>query len=288
MLEFNQENHEYSLDGVVLPSVTTILSSTIFADKYDNVDEETLRMAAERGSLIHGEIENYIKKNEMGFTTELESFMQIEKDNELKNLQSEIMTTDGEVAGTIDLIAEHFGKMMLADIKTTYKLDKNYVAWQLSMYAYLYEKQTGIHIDELYAIWLRESEYKFIPVERKSNKDIEDVFNSFKNGSKIDFGGATLQTIPQEQLVSFCNILNQMKAYEKKIADLKDQMLKEMEDRNIYNMTIGNVLLTYKPATTKVSIDSSKLKEDGLYEKYTKVSNVKSSIMIKVKENKDE
>ena len=288
MLEFNQDNHEYSLDGVVLPSVTTILSSTIFADKYDNVDEETLRMAAERGSLIHAEIENYIKNNEMGFTMELENFMQIERVNSLKNMQSEVMTTDGEVAGTIDLIAEHFGKMMLADIKTTYKLDKNYVAWQLSMYAYLYEKQTGIHIDELYAIWLRENEYKFVPVERKTDKDILDVFNSFKNGSKIDFGGATLQTIPQEQLVYFCNILNQMKVYEKKIADLKDQMLKEMEDRNIYNMTIGNVLVTYKPATTKLSIDSDKLKADGLYEKYTKTSNVKSSIMIKVKEKKDD
>lgn len=288
MLEFNQENHEYSLDGVVLPSVTTILSNTIFADKYDNVDEETLRMAAERGSLIHGEIENYIKKNEMGFTMELESFMKIEKENELKNLQSEVMTTDGEVAGTIDIIAEHKGKNMLADIKTTYKLDKNYVAWQLSMYAYIYEKQTGIHIDELYAIWLREDEYKFIPVERKTDKDILDVFNSFKSGVKINFDSATLQTIPQEQLIAFCDILNRIEAYEKQVADIKGKILKEMEEKNIYNVKLGNVAITYKPATTKVSIDSSKLKEDGLYEKYTKVSNVKSSIMIKVKENKDE
>lgn len=282
MLEFNQENHEYNLDGVVLPSVTTILSNTIFADKYDNVDEETLRMAAERGSLIHGEIENYIKKNEMGFTMELESFMKIEKENELKNLQSEVMTTDGEVAGTIDIIAEHKGKNMLADIKTTYKLDKNYVAWQLSMYAYIYEKQTGIHIDELYAIWLREEEYKFIPVERKTDKDILDVFNSFKNGVKINFDSATLQTIPQEQLIAFCDILNRIEAYEKQIVDIKGKILKEMEEKNIYNVKLGNVAITYKPATTKVSIDSSKLKEDGLYEKYTKVSNVKPSIMIKV------
>ena len=58
MLTFNEELHEYRLDGVVIPSVTTIISAVGLYD-FDYVSAETLAVAAERGTIIHRCIEWY-------------------------------------------------------------------------------------------------------------------------------------------------------------------------------------------------------------------------------------
>lgn len=283
MIEFNEEKHEYLLDGVALPSVTTILSETIFESKYEGVDEETLKKAAEKGTYIHQEIQDYVEKGKIGFTEELGNFIEIVKSNNLTNIKSETMTTNKEIAGTIDIIATMGEKRILADIKTTYKLDREYVSWQLSIYADIYEEETGEKIDELYAIWLRDDEYKFQKVERKSKEDISNVLISFKTGAKIDFITTDLQTIPQEKQALFINSLVQIKNMEKSIDSIKQMILEEMEQRGVYNIDLGKVLISYKPSYEKISIDSKKLKEDGIYEKYSKKSKVKSSIVIKVK-----
>lgn len=50
------------------------------------------------------------------------------------------------------------------------------------------------------------------------------------------------------------------------------------------------IAITYVESTTRVTVDSKKLKElhEDIYNECSKVSNVKSSIRIKVKENKEE
>ena len=283
---FNEETHEYRLGDKILPSVTTILEATLFEKKYAGVSEETLRKAAERGTIIHKEIENYIKHEEIGFTEELGNFIEIEQKANLQEIQSEIKIHNEEMAGTIDIFAKMGNEQILADIKTTYKLDKEYVSWQLSFYAYIIEHTTDITIDALYGIWLREEEYEFVKVERKSDKQIEDVLEAYKNGVKIDFNTTTLQTIPKNTQIDFCAYMKQIKAIEEKTAIIKEAILKEMEERGIPKIDLGDVTITYKAPSTRDSVDSKKLKEDGLYEKYIKTSNVKSSITIKVKEEK--
>ena len=288
-ITFDEKKHEYILDGRVLPSVTQILEQTIFTDKYNNIDEEILQKAAIKGRLIHKEIEDYIKRGALGFSDELYNFISIKEENKLINIKSEVIVHNSEIAGTIDIIAKKGGKgqqkeNILADIKTTYKLDKEYVSWQLSLYAYLYENMYNEKIDELYAIWLRDDKEEFVKVERKSDSQINDVLVAFKNGVKIDFNTTTLQTIPEQTQIDFCGYIKQIKAIEEKTDEIKEAILKEMEERGLSKIDLGDVTITYKSPTTKTSVDSEKLKEDGIYDKYTKTSNVKSSIMIKVKE----
>ena len=286
---FDEQNHEYILDGKKLPSVTQILEQTVFADKYYNIDEEVLKKAADKGTLIHKEIEDYIKHGALGFTDELYNFISIKEDNKLSDLKSEVIVHNNEIAGTIDIIAKKGGKgqqkkKILADIKTTSKLDKDYVSWQLSMYAYIFESIYNEEIDELYAIWLKDEKSKFVKVERKSKREVEDILEAFKNRSKINFNTSTLQTIPKETQIDFCAYMKQIKAIEEKTTKIKEAILKEMEERGISKIDLGDITITYKEPTTKTSVDSAKLKKDGIYDKYTKISNVKSSILIKVKE----
>ena len=286
--EFNDQTHTYKLNDKILPSVTQIINGVLFYNKYSSVSEDTLELAKNKGSLIHKEIENYIKKGETGFTLELGNFINIVNDKKIEHMKSEVKVHNKEIAGTIDIVCKIGDKNIIIDTKTTAELDKEYVSWQLSMYAYILETYYSVRIDELYAMWLRDEKYKFVKVEKKTHNQIEDVLEAFKNGSKIDLYSATLQTIPLDNQIAFMGLVHQMNDIENKIKEVKEAILKEMEDRGLSKVEIGNVTITYKQPTTRVSIDTKKLKEDGLYDKYSKISNVKGSISIKLEEDNNE
>lgn len=80
----------------------------------------------------------------------------------------------------------------------------------------------------------------------------------------------------------------------KKLSELRDNykkaLIKEIEDRNIEKCNIKNDLftLTYKGPSTRESLDSKSLKEDmpEIYNEYVKITNVSSSISVKLKEEK--
>lgn len=72
-LEFDEETHTYTLEGKVLPSVTTLLND----GSYNNVDPEILKKACDRGTTIHKEIELYLKNGLNGTTREFNEFLDI-------------------------------------------------------------------------------------------------------------------------------------------------------------------------------------------------------------------
>ena len=120
MINFNEETHTYTNEkGEVLISVTQLLKQAGISPNYSYVDEELLRASAEKGSMIHKEIEDYIKKGEIGFTRELQSFIDYVERNNIKVLASEKKVNNDRVAGTIDLIAQYpSGKVVYADLNT--------------------------------------------------------------------------------------------------------------------------------------------------------------------------
>jgi hypothetical protein len=56
MLEFNEERHEYRFNGVIVPSVTTILKPLV---DYSMIHPERLKAASELGSMVHLTTELY-------------------------------------------------------------------------------------------------------------------------------------------------------------------------------------------------------------------------------------
>ena len=59
-LTFEEERHLYRLDGLEVPSVTTLMKP-LSSDFYSTVDPEVLNRAAKRGTAIHNAVENYAK-----------------------------------------------------------------------------------------------------------------------------------------------------------------------------------------------------------------------------------
>lgn len=78
----------------------------------------------------------------------------------------------------------------------------------------------------------------------------------------------------------------------KNLTELRDKykkaLIQEIEDRGITKCNITNdfFTLTYKGVSTRETLDSKRLKEDmpEIYDEYVKISNVSSSISVRLKD----
>lgn len=155
-IEFIEKEHKYLVNGIIVPSVTTVLGTTIFKDMYANVPDYILKNKANYGTRVHDAI---LYDTDQGLTIyEKASYQQwkkLQKREQIEPLKQEIKVAyKYYFAGTFDMIAMYKGRKILIDFKTTYKLEEDYLAWQLSMYKLAYEHRFGEQIDDLYAIWL--------------------------------------------------------------------------------------------------------------------------------------
>lgn len=179
-LEYDDDEHCYLCDGIIVPSVTQILQ-TRFSHKYDHVDRETLKRAADRGTMIHRAIEYYCTMGAETLLMEVRNFKFLCDRYKFTVTENEvpIIIWDGKpiAAGRLDLVIDHEGKKALADIKTTSSLDKEYLAYQLNLYRIGYMQSYGGNIDELYGIHLRDDTRKVVSIpidERKAWELLEE------------------------------------------------------------------------------------------------------------------
>lgn len=177
MVEFIKETHQYTVDGILVPSVSTILRETIFADKYKDVPEFVLKRAAEFGTAIHDAIENddslFLDEQQEQVFQEWKRLQQEENIEPIE--QEQIVHYQTEYAGTFDMIANIKGEKCLVDIKTTYNLDIEYLSWQLSMYALAYG-----HKGKLYAVWLpKRKNAQLVEIPEKPYHDIQELLEVY-------------------------------------------------------------------------------------------------------------
>lgn len=176
---FDEETHTYTVDGVEVPSVSTILKDTIFNKKYSGVSQETLNAAALWGTQIHVAIED---KNPMLLNETQEQryneFWQIIEEEKLDIIsQEEIVFYEhnGKVVyiGRYDLSLKNGQDEELGDIKCTYNLDMNYLSWQLNLYRMAKEQMYKKKIKGLKAFWLpKRQKGKMREVAMKENEEL--------------------------------------------------------------------------------------------------------------------
>lgn len=73
--------------------------------------------------------------------------------------------------------------------------------------------------------------------------------------------------------------------FEKAIKEIKQNILTEMENKNILKLETDDLMITYIAPAERETFDSKKFREENsdLYDEYVKFSPVKSSIRVKVK-----
>lgn len=71
--------------------------------------------------------------------------------------------------------------------------------------------------------------------------------------------------------------------FDVRMDELKKELLKAMEENGIKSFENDYMKITYKAPTTRKSVDTKRLKDEGLYDIYTKESIVKSSVTVNFK-----
>jgi len=181
-IEYIDDIHCYLCDGIILPSVTTILKIK-FGNKYKGIDEAVLKRASEKGTEVHNAIENYCKKSIESDLKELKNFKFLKKQYKFNVLDNEvpilIFKDDEPVAvGRLDLVLKDGEEVGLGDIKRTSVLDKEYLAYQLNLYRIGYMQSYGIDIKFLKGLHLREDIRKYvnIPINEKMALELLDKY----------------------------------------------------------------------------------------------------------------
>ena len=285
---FNELDHTYTLDGKSLTGVTSILNRQLFADKYSGISDEVLNKAAEYGKGIHESIELYDSLGIGEDEDAVKAYIKLCQKEGLTRLDNEYLISDNDyVASSIDVV---FDDCSLADIKTTSHLDEEYVSWQLSIYAYLFELQNpDLQANRLLAIWIPKARYgkpKVVEVSRKPVSEVIRLIEADKAGQQYvpSVASSTEITIANDVVQEVIRIERELKELKDKQTELREGLLKQMQDHNIKSFKTDGLSLTRKLATTKTSLDSKMLQEKypEIYNECLKTSEVKESLLIKI------
>lgn len=297
---FNEETHEYFLkeNGELkkLISVTTLLKKHGLSPDYSAIPSATLNAKADYGKLVHGELENYIKNGIVGFSHELGDFMRYSKRKDLTAIASEKRVYNDIIAGTIDFVGLYYDKVnectrnVLADFKTTTTLHKEAVRWQLSLYAYLLDSK----IDCLQAFHFTNKGLKVVDIEPIPTAEIENLLECERKGEIYKAKQLVIADELQAKIIAVENTIQQIelqkKEAEKQADELKQLLLEQIRNSDFKSFENENLKITYIEATTRETIDSTRLKKElpEIAEQYKRIGNVKDSVRITLKKGKVE
>lgn len=165
-VEFIEESHTYVYEGIIIPSVSSIMSK-LSEKKYERISAERLNIAADRGTRVHKAIEEFEK---LGKTTDdlevrpyLLAYRIAKKLHKFEVLDNERRLTNGKYAGTLDMIAIKDGRLIIIDLKATSVINYDLLEVQLAAYEELC-KFNKIKIDETWVLHLKPGKFKFEPI----------------------------------------------------------------------------------------------------------------------------
>ena len=87
-----------------------------------------------------------------------------------------------------------------------------------------------------------------------------------------------------QEILSELKRMNDIKAeLEMKEKEVKQAVLEAMEENGVKSFNSDVVRITYIAPTTRMSVDTNALKEQGLYDAFSKASHVKASVRMEYK-----
>lgn len=151
---FDELSHTYTLNGVVLPSVTQVMKR-LSKEYYTDINQAVIEKAGKRGTKVHQAIELY---ETMGVYDEqvkdyVLQYLRAKSAYKFTPIKQELMLTNGIYCGTVDMIANMNDKLVLIDLKATSKINDILVEVQLAGYRQLLS-DNGIEVEDCYVLHL--------------------------------------------------------------------------------------------------------------------------------------
>ena len=292
-VRFDEEHHRYFLGEKELSGITGTLIKKAFPDTYKSIPDAVLAKAAERGSVVHQNLELFdtICNSDVNIMPsvlpEVKDYNEMLISYGLHHVDSEYLVTDNEnFASAIDkVLADDEGNIYLADIKTTATLHYDNVSLQLSIYAKWFEEQNpDLKVKEIVCMWFKNGQSKFQPLPRVSDEQIDELINAYLTDDtdyqyKVEVP-EQFSALEQEYRLITARI-DAMKIVQD---DLKEKIMKMMEANKQKSIKTNIGSYSYVPATTKKTFDMKLFKdtEPEHYEYYLKETATKPSLRIKL------
>jgi hypothetical protein len=187
-LRFDKSQHKYfNAKGSVITGLTTSLKKLGLATDYSMIPKHILDAAKERGTRIHEQCQSWI---EDGIFPTDEWAIHIAGIVARQNVMySEFLvgyTHPGDdtpiVATMVDLV---MNDLAVGDIKTTSKIDNEYVSWQCSFSAFFIERANpGLQVPYIFCLHSQKDKCTPIILDRKSDWEIEDKIELLRSIKK--------------------------------------------------------------------------------------------------------
>lgn len=297
---FDELSHTYILDGEnVLTGVTTLMQKHGLSPDYSGIPEATLKKAAAEGKAIHKEIEDYDNGLSVLRTPLIEEYIRLG----LKFVCNEYLVSDNElVASLIDGVYEGDKKneVFLVDYKTTQKVHKRSLSWQLGIYKVYFERQNpGLTVTKCFCLHIDKKTRKvlgLVPIEPVTEQEVDALLQAEKEGRiYIDLyeePSAELVLTDEEltayvtQQAEIARLKEQIKGIEETLKGLDKRVLDYMTENGLTELQGGGGTFKVKAAYERASVDVPRLKkfQPGLYEQYKKVTTVAASLSFKPNE----
>lgn len=272
--------------GKELSGCTIVLKRYGISPNYSAIPDSVMDNASERGSRIHKEISDYINFG----TCETEAQKEYAKLG-LDSIASEYLVSDNEnFATSIDVV---LGDCSLVDIKTTYTLHVNYLSWQLSINAYLFELQNPeLKVPKLYgAYYKKDGTFSVVEVQRIPVDEVKRLLSAYLNDeeftpsqTKVTTGDTRIAEI--YELEKFIATIKQdAEVAENRKKKLLNTLYDEMSKNGVDKIENDFMTITKVSPTESTRVDSGMLKtlHPAIYNEVLKKSQVKGYVKVKIK-----
>lgn len=293
---FDREAHAYYLpDGTPLSGITAMLSRQLFPGKYRGVPASVLDRAAQKGSLVHESIELMDDLGVRPSLPEAAHYEHLLKQSALRYEASEYLVSDcAHFASCIDKVfRDDDTTFSLADIKTTYELDKEYVRWQLSIYAYLFEQQNpGASVRHLYAVWLRPDRGELTEVERVPETEVLRLLLCEVDGKQYvpacPVASSSEALLPERYAAMeerMAEIAAQYKYWSEQRRQLTDGIREAMAEAGVKKWIGDKVSFTLKGETEREEFDTKRFRAEHpeLYSQYLTKKRISKSVLFNIR-----
>lgn len=281
---FDPIDHSYTDSyGQIYVPVTTICKNTPRAVDFSKLpNRKAVEQARTRGTMIHAELEAFVKNGEEGITLPMQWFKNVLYPM-FKDWESEVIVYSDEescpYAGTIDLIAKYPKKerWIIIDLKNG---GHETVDYQESLYKRALCKMRGLNPDDvdLACIDARDEEaIRFFQVRTIPKEWLDDLLDCCANDMPFVEPFPTLKGFDSVQMAKLAELESYISSVEANLKTLQDardeyrkKLLLAMENVLVDTFEFGSIKVTRVKETTSESFDTKKFKEENkeLYEKY--------------------
>lgn len=329
---FNEDTHRYLRGDAELSGITGLIHAVlllgVYPDASDYVKKVQIPKAGYYGTCVHKAIQAW---DELGIeltqfpekehptagilpaqdvSAELAYYRKV-KPRKCKTIANEFTVDYGNFASQIDCVwGDEDGNIYLVDHKTN-NLDyypggaeglKEYLSWQLSCYAVMFEKQTGLKVKGLFGNWLRKGAGELWRIERKPDELVQKLLSTdimpdgngrfvYLNQEMQVYAENVEEVKPTESDSSLVvpsdivtAIATLLKA-EKAAKAMKEKLRELMEAAGVSKWECVQFTATIGKASESTTFDSKAFQADhpDLYKQYLKKTTRKGSFTQKLK-----